>query len=111
MTGLMIIITIVVYLLPTAVAGLRHHHNDLAISVLNIGGGAIAVLSTSPILAVFLPEHMFSWAALRWAIAMVWSCTYTPTKIGDREQLVADVANDKKQGWLFNEIFHGNQKQ
>jgi hypothetical protein len=43
-----------IYFVPMIVAGVRHHHNRMAISVLN----------------VFL-----GWTLIGWVVALVWACT------------------------------------
>jgi hypothetical protein len=44
------------YMLPAVVGSCRHHHNQLAITMLNL---------------------LLGWTGLGWALALVWACTAT----------------------------------
>ena len=48
-----------VYLIPSLVAGARHHHNGLAIFMLNF---------------------LLGWTAIGWVVALIWACTTTPPR-------------------------------
>jgi len=59
------LLLIALYLLPTIVAGLRGHHNTLAICVTNV---------------------LLGWVVIGWIVALIWACTAVQPKPSPRIQ-------------------------
>jgi hypothetical protein len=48
------VVFLALYLIPSLVTAIRHHHNELAIFILNF---------------------LLGWTGLGWVVALVWACT------------------------------------
>ncbi len=57
--AVVVLVLLTIYFLPTLIALMRHHHNRLAIFILNL---------------------LLGWTLLGWIVAMVWAFTKPPAR-------------------------------